>query len=347
MIDRERVIRVCREGDDRQRFGLAEDVVRGEVWSDPVLLEALDDASVRRWVRQYLLSRMPDEAARHLALKLLEWPEDLAAGRRDRSTVAIVHALSIDDVYRHLPLLAGSNAASALWERLWRDGQGIVADAVDQVFKRGDAQARETTLHVLALDPYGPKYLDRDQQDRILAVTLSDPDPEIRGLAAEVVAADMPELLFEHWNSVPIDDSERVRMAFWRAALVHHPDDAAEAAGMLVLDTEQPHTARRTALLALGEHSSTRQVSPVLQSLLRGNDEVLAGDAAQLMWRYHRAPDIANAAAESEFEGVRALANRLLHPELGSPAAGGSRPGDPTKTADIFQQIQNKENPER
>ena len=339
----DRVIDVSNDSDDRRKFGLAEDVLRTESWADPGLLQALNDRAARRWVREYLLLRLPVDAASSVATRLLEWPEDLSSGRRDRSTAAIVKALSDRDLYDNLALIARSNAAGELWDRISAGGEHAVVDAVERILQDGDADARETTLHLLVLDPYGPEYLGRDQQDRILAMTLDDPDPEIRGLAAEVIAADMPELLLQRSDAASFDESERVRMAYWRVALVHRPDDAIESAGLTALDPESPHWARRTALLALGENATTREAAPVLQALLTGDDEVLADDAAKLMWRHHRAPDIANAAAESQFESVRDRAQRLLHPEMGSPAAGGSRPGDPTKTMDIFEQIQSDE----
>ena len=36
---------------------------------------------------------------------------------------------------------------------------------------------------------------------------------------------------------------------------------------------------------------------------------------------------------------VREIAEALLDPRRGSPAAGGSRPGDPTRTLDIFKAL--------
>jgi hypothetical protein len=44
------------------------------------------------------------------------------------------------------------------------------------------------------------------------------------------------------------------------------------------------------------------------------------------------------AAADSRHEPVRELALFLLDPYRGSPAAGGSRPGDPT-AGDIFAEL--------
>jgi hypothetical protein len=344
MITKQRFIEVCNEGDDRRLMSLAEDVLRSWSSAHLALDDALEDPAVRRWVRIYLLARMSDDDASDLAARLLGWPSDLSAERRDQSTSVIVKSLAEGEFQAHLPTLAASNAASAVWDRLAGSGEQAVFDAVRLIFEQGDSRARETTLHLLVLDPYGPQYLTHERQDEILVKALDDPDPEIRGLAAEVIAADLPAHLLDRWEVAPTDSGERVRMAFWQTALVHRPDEAIEHAGSFVLDPAKPHEARRTALLALTANVSTRTVSPVLRALLTGDDQVLAEDAAQLMWRHHRAPDIADAASRSQFEPVQKLANRLLHPEMGSPAAGGSRPGDPTRTTEIFEQIQPRDN---
>ncbi|HVX29163.1 MAG TPA: hypothetical protein VHA53_01690, partial [Nitrolancea sp.] len=65
----------------------------------------------------------------------------------------------------------------------------------------------------------------------------------------------------------------------------------------------------------------------------------LAEVATDLLWTYHRSPSIAIAAAESPHESVRATAARLLNPQTGSPAAGGSRPGAPERGPDIYQEM--------
>jgi hypothetical protein len=330
---------IAATGTHEEQAHVAETIARSWDRSRVELESLLDAPAVRRWVRAHLLERLSASDASELAGSLLNWHEDYRAERRDRSTVNIVAALTGEQLQQHLPFLASSNCAGALWQRIAHSGPDVVMNYVQMIFRTDDPRARETTLHLLVLDPYGPEYLPHEAQNAVLKIALQDPDPEIRGLGAEVIAAELPETLIDLWDSAPLDDSERVRMAFWRAAMVNRPNDAIEAAGILALDTGKPHESRRTALLALGENFSTPSVSPVLQSILRGDDEVLAEDAAQLMWRFHRTPDIANAAADSQFTSVQAQANRLLHPEIGSPAAGGSRPGDPTRTTDFFEQF--------
>jgi hypothetical protein len=339
MIDEQTLIERVHHGDPDQLTGLADEVARWDDLAGSGLIPALEDGRVRRWVRQELLRRLDADRQSWLAGKLLDWSEDFDPARRDRSMASLVESLADEQIQGARRLLAGSNAAGAFWERLSRSGEMAVMRSAEFVLDAGDVRTRETTLHLLVLDPYGPGYLSHTSQDALLVRVLYDPDPEIRGLAAEVVAAEQAEVLLARWETALLDESERVRMAFWRAALAYQPELAIETAQQLVLAPERSHPARRTALLALGEIAPTGDVSPVLQVVLRGDDEVLAGDAADLMWRFHRTPDVANAAAESQFDDVRDRANRLLHPEMGSPAAGGSRPGDPTRTQEIFEQI--------
>lgn len=334
-----RIVEISTNGNARQRTELAEELAGAGDISRSGVFDVLDDPLVRRWARAYLLARLSSPDAESLAAAILDWPGDFQPDRRDRTTAHVVTALSDDDLHAQLPMLAGSNASSALWERLSATGAGELMQAVERIFNVGDVRTRETTLHLLVLDPYGPEYLSRDQQNAVLLKALDDPDDEIRGLAAEVVAADLPERLLARRELAPLDNSERVRTAFWQVALVYQPDQAIQEAGELALDPNQPLGARRTALLSLGENAATRTVAPVLQAILNGDDQVLANDASQLMWRHHRAPDIANAASQSPFPEVRELAERLLHPTMGSPAAGGSRPGDPTRTTQIFDEI--------
>jgi hypothetical protein len=347
MNEEDRLLRIIKTGESSEQEALADDIAASWDSFCKTVARVLADESVRRWSRAFLLQRLTSDQSATLAERLLQWPDDYRAERRDRSTANVVAVLSGQQIHRFLLELSASNCALALWERIAQHGSEAIMSASAEIFRSGAALARETTLHMLVLDPYGPEYLSNEQQDELLIWALDDDDAEIRGLAAEVIAAEKSEVLLERWEEAPRDDSERVRMAFWRAALAYSPDDALEAAGALLLDWSEPHEARRTALLALGENVSTRSIAPLLSSILSGNDESLAEDAAELMWRHHRAPDIANAASDSKFESVRDLGNRLLHPEMGSPAAGGSRPGDPTRTTDIFQQIQDGENPER
>jgi hypothetical protein len=68
-------------------------------------------------------------------------------------------------------------------------------------------------------------------------------------------------------------------------------------------------------------------------------DSALAGDAADLLHDLHRHPAIAEAAQRSPHSAAREVAAYLLDPYRGSPAAGGSRPGDPLRGGDIFDEL--------
>jgi hypothetical protein len=338
-IGPETIRNISASGSSSEKDHLAQAVARDYQRLKQSLEQAFPDEPVRRWASGYLLARLADEDAALLAVQLIRWAEDFRPERRDRTTAIVLRYLPYEDVMQRLEVLAGSNAANELWERLSATSPEQLVTAAGRVLRESNAVARETTLHLLALDPYGPEYLSRDEQNDLLRLALDDPDPEIRGLAAEVVAADLPDLLLDRWASAPLDSGERVRMAFWRTAIVHQPKQAIESAGRLALDPKEDTDARRTALLAIGENLPTRDASPILEPLLAGDEQILAEDSANLMWRYHRAPNLANAAAASPFDFVREIAERLLHPERGSPAAGGSRPGDPTRTTDIYDQI--------
>jgi hypothetical protein len=293
----------------------------------------------RRWLRASVLPILDERAAARLASRLLAWPADFRADRRDRTTPEVARQLSRDALLSSVQLLAGSNAASVYWQRLAELGSDEIIEAALRVMSGADTIARATLLHILLLDPYGPLRLPAEAEQRLLVAALADVDPEIRGLAAELAMEIAPDVLLEAPERHPLDESERLRAAYWSAALAHRPEDATEQATQMVTDETAALDARRSALAAIGEQLRTRQVAPVLAAMVAHPDPVLAGDAADLMWRLHRNPAIAQAAARSPHDPVRELAERLLHPERGSPAAGGSRPGDPTRTTDIYQEM--------
>ena len=337
--DHNAILRTVQEGDSPAKERLADQIAQAWQAGSTLGQLPLEKTEVRRWAREHVLQRLGPDHAAELADRLITFPEDFTASQRDRTAEFVVARISLAALERAIVDLAHSNVTGALWDRIAQSGMDAVLMMARNVLRIGSLQARETTLHTLALDPYGPQYLDRGRQNQLLQQALADSDPEIRGLAAEVVAVDLPERLLERETDAALDSSERVRMAYWRTAFAYRREMAFELASQIVLDPSHSIDARRTALLSLGEHVPTRQVSPVLQVILRGNEQVLAEDAGQLMWRYHRAPDVANAAAESQFSDVRELADRLLHPERGSPAAGGSRPGDPTRTTELFDDV--------
>lgn len=292
----------------------------------------------RRWLRGTLLDQLDQDAAAELAGRLLVWREDFHAGSRDRTTPAVIRHLPLDTLRQHAAFLAGSNMASAFWERLAAEGTGILIPAAITVFTTGEPAARETTLHLLLLDPYSPLRLSPGDQNRLLAAVLNDPDDEVRGLAAELTAETDPERLLRDQARWTRDPSERVRMAAWDVAFTADIEQAAEEAAILLSDETAPLTARRSALIALGDYLPTPRFAPLLALMVVHPNQELAEDAGNLLWTRHRTPIAAQAAAQSPHTAVREIAQRLLHPQLGSPAAGGSRPGAPGGY-DIYQEM--------
>ena len=234
------------------------------------------------------------------------------------------------------PFLAGSNAAGVLWERLAAAGPDTVRDAALRVFREGAPVARETTLYLLVLDPFGTAPLpDADRRALVLAA-LADPDEEIRGLAAEVAADDLPDALLADTARWVRDTSVRVRAAAWARAFTEDPERAAGDAVALLMDEAEALPARRSALLALGEWLTTAQIEPVLTMFVKHPVRELAEDAAGLLWTRHRTPVPAQAASESPHASVREIAARLLDPRLGSPLAGGFRSGAEEQGYDFY-----------
>ena len=83
------------------------------------------------------------------------------------------------------------------------------------------------------------------------------------------------------------------------------------------------------------------EIVELLAFFVQHPNEELALDAAGLFYNHHRNPVIAEAALLSPHEQVRDIGTRLMDPYRGSPAAGGSRPGDPTG-ADVFADMLRK-----
>jgi hypothetical protein len=160
----------------------------------------------------------------------------------------------------------------------------------------------------------------------------------VRGLAAEHLVAHGPTILVERASALVRDEDERLRGHAWHAFYMRESQRANALALALLGDERTPIPVRRSALVAYGEHLPTSEAADLLVFFVQHPDEALALDAAQLMFRLHRYPTIAMAAAESPHAPVRELALFLLDPYRGSPAAGGSRPGDPT-SGDIFAEL--------
>lgn len=293
----------------------------------------------RRWLRNTLLKELAPAEAAQLAKQLRSFAEDFAMNRRDWTTGGVVDVLPLDDLLRDSPFWAGSNAAEAFWRRLADESPDGLPEIAQRVLREGEPVARETMLAVLLVDPYSEVRLDGGTRVAVLRSALDDRDDEVRGLAADVLAEEAPEHLAASLSNLMLDASERVRMAAWDAAMAVDFASAREAALSLLADDEASLDARRSALLALSEVLSTTEIAPVLEALVVHPERALAEVATDLLWAYHRSPSIAMAAAESPHESVRAAAARLLNPQTGSPAAGGSRPGAPERGHDIYQEM--------
>ena len=295
----------------------------------------------RRWLRSVLLPELAGDVAAELAHRLLEFAADFSVNRRDSTTTYVVQALRFDDIASATTFFAASNAAGAFWRRLVSEQSDLIPDLVRLVLREGDAVARETTLYLLVLDPYSDVRLTGSARVEVLLSALDDQSDDVRGLAADALADEFPEHLVVRLSVMMLDASERVRMAVWDAALDVDFATSRDAALDLLVDESASLDARRTALVALSAVLSTLEIAPVLEAIVVHPERALAEVAADLLWSYHRAPSIALAAAESPHESVREAAERLLNPKTGSPAAGGSRPGAPDRSHDIYQAMIN------
>ncbi|MDQ3549500.1 MAG: hypothetical protein M3439_11860 [Chloroflexota bacterium] len=268
--------------------------------------------------------------------RLLAYEEDFRQPRRDRTLAAVIERASSAAIERHLSAIAASPAAPALFRRLAAQPTRLIGQASGLV-AGDDVQAAEATLHLLVLDPLDPFEIGERQRLTIAANALVSGFAEVRGLAAEYLAAHDPVVLQRSLEWLLADESERVRGIVWIAALRVDRPATVERASALLSDETTPVPMRRSALVALGSLLPTAQMADVLSYFVVHPDHELASDAANLLFRQHRNPTTATAARDSPHADVREIAEQLLDPLRGSPAAGGSRPGDPTRSStDIF-----------
>lgn len=297
----------------------------------------LPDAPGRRWLRGALLPELAPDDASDLARQLRRHSEDFASSHRDSTTAHVVCALLLADLVSDVAFFAGSNAAAAFWHRFASERPDLIPDLARAVLREGETAARETTLYLLLLDPYSEVRLHGAERVDVLLSALDDPSDEVRGLVADALAEESTDHLAARLPTMMRDSSERVRMAAWDAAFATDFEASRDAALALLADEAAPIDARRTALMALSAVLSTLEIAPVLEAIVVHPERALAEVAADLLWAYHRSPSIAQAAAESPHKSVREAARRLLNPQTGSPAAGGSRPGAPDRSHDIYE----------
>jgi len=300
----------------------------------------LESAAGRRWLRS-----IPDLSADD-ADRLLTSESDFRQHRRDRSLGAVIERATRAAIEEHAFAIAAGPAASTLWNRLGEEPERRV-DIARLIVAGDDLRAAEATLHLLVLDPLDPFTLGEPARVSIAARALGSSSADVRGLAAEFLADHAPDELRDMFEQLILDDSEQVRGIAWASALRHLRQPAVERATALLADESVPIPTRRSALNAIGTALPTSQVADILAWFVVHPDHQLAADAATLLHDLHRNPITAEAARESPHADVREIAERLLDPLRGSPAAGGSRPGDPTRSstdiyADMIRQLEKR-----
>jgi hypothetical protein len=301
--------------------------------------ELLKAPAGRRWLR------MAPELDRELANRLLN-DGDFRQPRRDRSLVRVVERAALPALEHHIDTIAASPASGALWQRL-ADDPARLRSLAARLVAEGDAGAAEATLHLLVLDQLEPYRLGVSGRHQIASSALDSGVPVVRGLAAEFLAASDPAMLARDLDRLLADESQRVRAIAWDAALRLDRPAAVARASTLLSDETASTDVRRSALVALGALLPTNEMAPLLAYFVVHPDHELASDAAELLYERHRNPLAATAARESPHAEVREIAEQLLDPMRGSPAAGGSRPGDPTGSSagiysDMIRQLEEK-----
>jgi hypothetical protein len=320
---------------------IVEAIHRGESPDHSVLLDPevatdaveilIGSSSGRRWLRRW--PDLPESVAR----RLLAVAEDFATGKRDRSLDALVSASPLDALHRSSEAIAASPAAHAMWSRFSADGRTTISTA-SAIVAGDDAQAASTTLYLLVLDPIDPYLIGERGRVEIASAALDSNIVDVRSLAAEYLFDHDMTPLADRWRVLVADRDERIRGLGWSAGLRTATGEAYQLATLMLDDPDEQINVRRSALSAIGTNFDTRDVVDILARYVVHPAADLAVDAGNLLFRLHRHPTIATAAAGSPHQQVREIGEFLLDPYRGSPAAGGSRPGDPTNS-DIFAQM--------
>lgn len=292
---------------------------------------ALESQAGRHWLRS--LSDLDGE----LADRLLTFDNDFRTARRDRTLERVIDRASLNAVITHQNSIAAGPAASALWGRLSTNHDQLT-DVAIAIVTSDDIEAAENTLYLLVLDLLDLWRLGSDTRSQIARAGLTSSKPSIRSLAAEYLHDNDIASLTESTEVLVLDRDERVRGLAWSAGFRVDPETTFNNATDVLGDESAHLPVRRSALAALGVHLQTSDIVELLALFVTHPEERLALDAANLLYRLHRHPTIATAAVQSPHQSVREIGQLLLDPYRGSPAAGGSRPGDPT-TSDIFAKM--------
>ncbi|CAN5739673.1 hypothetical protein BH23CHL2_BH23CHL2_30010 [soil metagenome] len=293
----------------------------------------------RRWLRASPLLNT------ELAGRLIEYDDDFQGQRRDTTLEPVIALAGLDELVAHSPAIAAGSGAPALWSRLSKHPDHF-RGAIRSVISKGDSRAIDATATHLLLDPANPYRLNPDQQAQIALKMLSTDTETGRGVAAEFLATNAPDELSDQLDALVRDRSAAVRGFAWFAAFRVDREAATDRAIELLGDESIAAKMRQSALNATGEALPTEQIVELLSYFVVHPSEALALDAANLLQRHHRHPEIAIAAAGSPHEAVREIANRLMDPYRGSPAAGGSRPGDPLRSDPLLELMRQLEDDE-
>lgn len=281
--------------------------------------------------------RGSEDLTPELATVLLGYHEDFLGGRIDRSLERLVQIAPLEALREHRVTIAGSPAADAFWSRLKREQADLVDPAI-AIITGDDHAAAESTLYLLVLDPLDPFEIGEANRILVADVGLHSPSVIVRSLAAEYLFDHDLQALADDYVRLVLDVDERVRGVGWSAGIQLDSTNAYRLAQSTLQDESAPLEIRRSALAALGTHYDTIDLVDTLAEFVGHPNPELALDAGNLLFRLHRQPTIATAAAQSPHEAVREIGEFLLDPFRGSPAAGGSRPGDPTQS-DIFAEM--------
>jgi len=298
---------------------------------DAVIPEAFGSPTGRHWLRS-LQDLNPE-----IAIELLGFIDDFHSTRRDRTLTAVVDVAPLEALLTHVDSLAQGSAATAFWSRLQANRE-LLVETASSILAGDNIPAAETTVYLLVLDPIDPYGIGSDGRARIARQGLKSPAAPVRSLAAEYLFDHNPSVLAETFLALVHDDDERVRGLGWSAAIRFETSGALDLANRILGDDGEPISSRRSALAAIGTSFDTSDVVELLADMVVHQNQEIAVDAANLLYRLHRHPTIAMAAITSPHQKVREIGEFLLDPYRGSPAAGGSRPGDPTDS-DMFARL--------
>ena len=298
---------------------------------ESVIETALKSVAGRRWLRTL------EDLSLELADRLVGYEEDFRIPRRDRSLDLVVRRASPQVLVEQQATIAASPAASSFWERISKTPDQLVTSAAE-VASGPNGAAAENVLYLLVLDPIDPFGISEDRRVAIARAGLQSPETSVRSLAAEYLYDHRPEFLTEIHMTLVHDADERIRALGWSAGMRADTLKAMQLAESILNDETARLDVRRSALAALGTNFSTPDVVDILADQVQNPELDIALDAGNLLYRLHRHPVIATAAAQSPHKDVREIGEFLLDPYRGSPAAGGSRPGDPTGS-DVFAEL--------